>query len=132
LRSPAITLLTRLPHRGIVTLTTHFPGPRHQLRMLGKPMERLLPIPPTALQLSTGVAVLSYDDELVFGLTADYEAVRDIKRLAAGIEREMARLVALSQDGVLLFTRDRRNRSSRTAPKGAQRGRPSAATRAGR
>ena len=41
-------------------------------------------------------------------------------------------LVALSQDGVLLFTRDRRRRSSRALPRGAQRGRPSAATRAGR
>jgi diacylglycerol O-acyltransferase / wax synthase len=132
LRGPAIQLLTGLPHRGVVTLATHTPGPRHQLRMLGKPMRRLLPIPPTALQLSSGVAVLSYGDELVFGLTADYEAARDIKRLAAGIEREMARLVVLSQDGVLLFTRDRRKRSSRTAARGTLRGRPSAATRAGR
>jgi WS/DGAT/MGAT family acyltransferase len=132
LRGPAIQMITGLPHRGIVTLATHTPGPRRQLRMLGKQMERLLPIPPTALQLSTGVAVLSYGDELVFGLTADYDAARDIKRLAAGIERELARLMALSQDGVLLFTRDRRKRSSRTAPKGALRGRPSAATRAGR
>ncbi len=112
LRGEAIQLLTRLPHRGIVTLATNGPGPRHQLRLLGKPMERLLPIPPTALQLNTGVAVLSYADELVFGLTADYDAACDIKQVAAGIEREMSRLVALSQDSVLLFSRDRGGRSS--------------------
>jgi diacylglycerol O-acyltransferase / wax synthase len=132
LRSQAIQLLSRLPQPGIVTLATNVPGPRHQLRLLGKPMERLLPIPPTALQLSTGVAVLSYGDELVFGITADYDAAPDIKRLAAGIEREMARLVALSQDSVLLFTKDRRKRSSRAFPNGAQRGRPPAPTRARR
>jgi diacylglycerol O-acyltransferase / wax synthase len=123
LRSQAIQLLTRLPHRGIVTLATNVPGPRHQLRLLGNPMQRLLPIPPTALQLNTGVAVLSYADDLVFGLTADYDAACDIKQVAAGIEREMARLVALSQDSVLLFSRDRRGRSSRALGNGAQRGR---------
>ena len=77
-------------------------------------------IPPTALQLSTGVAVLSYGDELVFGITADYNAAPEMERLAAGIELGMARLVALSQDSVLLFTKDRRKRSSR-ASGGAQR-----------
>ena len=66
----------------------------------------MLPIPPTALQLSTGVAVLSYGDELVFGITADYDAGTRHGPLAAGIELGMAHLVALSQDSVLLFTKD--------------------------
>jgi diacylglycerol O-acyltransferase len=122
LRSNAIQLLTRLPHRGIVTLATNVPGPRHQLRLLGKPMQRLLPIPPTALQLNTGVAVLSYADDLVFGLTAGYDAACDIKGVAAGIEQEMARLVALSQDSVLLFSTERRANSSRGSAGAAHRG----------
>ena len=75
-------------------------------------MDSVLPIPPTALQLSTGVAVLSYGDELIFGITADYDDAPELEQLAAGIEQEMARLVALSQDSVLLFTKDRRKRSS--------------------
>ena len=78
--------------------------------------KRLLPIPPTASQLSSGVAVLSYGDELVFGITADYDAAPELQQLAAGIEREMARLTALSQDSVLLFTKDRRKRPSRALP----------------
>jgi diacylglycerol O-acyltransferase / wax synthase len=127
LRSNVIQLLARLPQRGIVTLATNVPGPRHQLRLMGQTMERLLPIPPTAMQLSTGVAVLSYGDELVFGITAEYDAAFDVKRLAAGIELGMARLVALSQDSVLLFSKDhRRKRSSRALPSRAQRARPSA------
>ncbi len=121
-----IQALTRLPQTGIVTLATNVPGPRHRLRLMGQRMERLLPIPPTALQLSTGVAVLSYGNELVFGITADYDAAPDLEQLAAGIELGMARLVALSQDSVLLFTRHRRKRSSRVLPGGAQRGRASA------
>ncbi len=114
LRSSVIQLLSRLSQRGIVTLATNAPGPRHRLRLMGQTLERVLPIPPTAVQLSTGVGVLSYGDELVFGITAEYDAAFDVKQLAYGIELGMARLVALSHDSVLLFSKDhRRRRSSR-------------------
>jgi hypothetical protein len=129
LRSNVLQLLARLPHAGIVTLGTHAPGPRHQLRLMGQTMERLLPIPPTAVQLSTGVAVLSYGDEVVFGITAEYDAAAEVKQLAAGIELGVARMVALSQDSVLLFSKDRRRkRAGRTFPGQAQRARPPAPT----
>ena len=58
-----------------------------RLGLMGKTVQRLLPIPPTASQLSSGVAVLSYGDELVFGITADYEAALELALLAAGIEQ---------------------------------------------
>ncbi len=127
LRSNVIQLLARLPHAGIVTLGTHTPGPRHRLRLMGQTMERLLPIPPTAVRLSTGVAVLSYGDDVVFGITAEYDAAADVKELAAGIELGMARMVALSQDSVLLFGKDhRRRRAARRHPSQAYRAHPSA------
>ena len=127
LRGSVIQLLSRLPQRGIVTLATNVPGPRHRLRLMGQTMERVLPIPPTAMQLSTGVAVLSYGDELVFGITAEYDAAFDVKQLAAGIELGMARLVALSHDSVLLFGKEhRRRRSSRAFPSRAARSHRSA------
>jgi hypothetical protein len=66
---------------------------------MGRTVVRLLPIPPIALQLRTGVALLSYGDDLVFGVTADYDAVPDVDGLAAGIERAVARLVEISGDG---------------------------------
>ncbi|WP_407686625.1 wax ester/triacylglycerol synthase domain-containing protein [Mycobacterium sp. HUMS_1102779] len=115
LRGNLFQLMDRLPQGDLVTLATSLPGPRRQLRLMGQTMERLLPIPPTAARLSTGVAVLGYGDELVFGITADYHAAPDVKRLAAGIELGMARLVALSQDSVLLFA-DGRPRKRRTGP----------------
>jgi diacylglycerol O-acyltransferase / wax synthase len=123
-------ILARLPQPGIVTLATNAPGPRHRLGLMGKKVQRLLPIPPTAQQLSSGVAVLSYGDELVFGITAAYDAGPEFEQLAAGIERGMARLAALSHDSVLLFTKDRRKRPSRAMPSGVQRGRPSPPARA--
>ena len=99
----AIRFLTRLPQRGIVTLATNVPGPRRQLEMMGRTVARLLPIPPIALRLRTGVAVLSYADDLVFGITADYGAGADVDELADGIKIAVARLEMLSQDSILLF-----------------------------
>jgi diacylglycerol O-acyltransferase / wax synthase len=99
----AIRLLTRLPQRGIVTLATNVPGPRGQLQMMGNKVASLLPIPPIALRLRTGVAVLSYADELVFGITADYNSGADVDELAKGIEKAVTRLEMLSEDSVLLF-----------------------------
>jgi WS/DGAT/MGAT family acyltransferase len=126
LRSNVIQLLARLPQRAIVTLATNAPGPRHQLRLMGRTLERFLPIPPTAVRLSTGVGVLSYGDEVVFGITGEYDAAADVKQLAAGIELGVARLVALSQDSVLLFSRDRRRRrAARAFPSPSQRVHPS-------
>jgi hypothetical protein len=107
LRSNVLQLLSRLPQRAIVTLATNVPGPRRHLRVMGQTLERLLPIPPTATALHTGVAVLSYGDELVFGITAEQGDAFDVKQLAAGIELGMARLVALAEDSVLLFARRR-------------------------
>jgi len=73
------------------------PGPRRRLRMMGRDVLRLLPIPPIALRLRTGIAMLSYGDDLVFGITADYDAVPDVDELADGIERAVTRLVAISE-----------------------------------
>lgn len=65
----------------------------------------LATIPPIALQLRTGVAILSYADDLVFGITADYDAGSDIDELADGIKIAVARLDMLTQDSLLLFDR---------------------------
>lgn len=127
LRSNAFQLLSRLPQRAVVTLATNVPGPRRRLRVMGQTLERLLPIPPTATALHTGVAVLSYGDELVFGITAEHGDVFDVKQLAAGIELGMARLVALGDESVLLFSR---KRSARRAVRPVPPTHPSAPGRA--
>jgi diacylglycerol O-acyltransferase len=74
--------LARLPQRGVVTVATNVPGPRHRLQIMGHDVVRLLPIPPIALQVRTGIAILSYADDLVFGIIADYDAAPDVDELA--------------------------------------------------
>lgn len=92
-----VRALTRLPQRGVVTLATNVPGPRQRLRMMGREVLQLMPIPPIALQLRTGVAILSYADQLTFGIIADYDATPDVDDLARGIERAVSRLVTASR-----------------------------------
>jgi diacylglycerol O-acyltransferase / wax synthase len=87
--------LSHLPQRGVVTVTTNVPGPRHRLRVMDREVIRLLPIPPIALGLRTAIAILSYAEHLVFGITADYDTAPDIDELAEGIQRGVSRLATL-------------------------------------
>ncbi|HZE17527.1 MAG TPA: WS/DGAT domain-containing protein, partial [Mycobacterium sp.] len=57
----------------------------------------LLPIPPIALGLRTGIAMVSYADNFVFGITADQATAPDVDLIASGIEQAVARLVAISR-----------------------------------
>lgn len=92
----AVRLLARLPQRAVVGLATNVPGPRGRQRLLGRLVLEILPVPPIALQVRTGIAMVSYADALVFGITADYDTASDIGALAAGIEDGVAQLVAAS------------------------------------
>lgn len=92
-----IRLLARLPQRAVVALATNVPGPRKRQTLLGRRVLEILPVPPIALQLRTGIAMLSYADSFVFGITADYDTAPDIEALAAGIENGVAQLVKASR-----------------------------------
>jgi WS/DGAT/MGAT family acyltransferase len=92
-----VRLLMRLPQRAVVALATNVPGPRRQQRLMGRRVLEVLPIPPIAFQLRTGIAMVSYADDFVFGITADYDAAPDIEALADGIESGVARLITASR-----------------------------------
>ena len=110
-----VRLLSRLPQRSVVTLATNVPGPRQRLQILGRPVEELLPVPPIAMHLRTVISMLSYVDELVFGITADYDATPDVDELARGIELGVARLLA--QALTPKRTRPKRTRAKQTRAK---------------
>jgi WS/DGAT/MGAT family acyltransferase len=97
LTSLALRVVTRLPQRGVVALATNVPGPHETLQIMGRPVVQVLPIPPIAMQLRTGVAILSYGDELFVGILADFDAVPDVAELARGVEVAVNRLVASSK-----------------------------------
>ncbi len=55
--------MMRRPQRGFVALATNVPGPRHRIQIMGHKVQRLFPIPPIALGLRTGIAIVSYADK---------------------------------------------------------------------
>ncbi|MGB3473721.1 MAG: wax ester/triacylglycerol synthase family O-acyltransferase [Mycobacterium sp.] len=92
----AARLLGQLHQRGVVALATNVPGPAEPLQIMGCDVVAVLPVPPIALQLRTGVAVLSYAGELFIGVLADFEFAA-VDELARGLEAAVARLVARSK-----------------------------------
>jgi WS/DGAT/MGAT family acyltransferase len=90
-----IRLLTRLPQNSVTALATNVPGPRGRQRVLGRDVLEILPIPPIALHLRTGIAMLSYADSFTFGVTADYDSAPDVDALTRGIECGVGRLAEL-------------------------------------
>ncbi len=75
---------------------TNVPGPQQQLAAFGAPLVRALPFVPLFSGHTVGIAVASYDGQVVFGLTADRIGLPDLDVLAEAIERELAELGQLA------------------------------------
>lgn len=88
-----VRLLGRLPQRGIVAVTTNVPGPQHILRIMGRRIIELVPVPPLAVGMRTGIAIMSYADCLAFGVIGDFDAELGVDELARGIAHGLTRLV---------------------------------------
>lgn len=85
------------PQRAVSTVTTNVPGPRETLYCLGRRMLESFPYVPIAQGTQVGTAVLSYDGQLSFGLTADYNTLPDISVMVQAIETDIAALVQRAQ-----------------------------------
>lgn len=92
-----VRLLARLPQRGVVTVATNVPGPRHRVTVMGRSVASLLPIPSIAVHLRLGIAITSYADELTFGVLGDFDASVGADELARGIEDGVNRLVTVAR-----------------------------------
>lgn len=90
----AIRFLTRLPQNSVTALATNVPGPRARQHLMGREVLEILPVPPIALHLRTGIAMISYADSFFFGITADYDSAPDVDGLARGIEDDVRALAA--------------------------------------
>lgn len=93
----AIRLGIRFPQRQVATVTTNVPGPRQTLYALGRELQEVLPYVPIADQVRIGVAMFSYRDALVFGLTGDYSTSADLQVLATAITKSLEELTGLAQ-----------------------------------
>ncbi len=75
---------------------TNVPGPQIPLYALGCRMRRIIPLVPLFAGHTVGMAIVSYDGELVFGINADFAAVPDLELLSSALDDEFGRLKALA------------------------------------
>jgi len=81
--------------RAFNLVVTNVPGPQIPLYTLGRQMEEVYPVLPLADNTTLGVALLSYNGTIGFGLLGDYDTAPDLAVLAEGIEKSLAELTAL-------------------------------------
>lgn len=80
--------------RMVNIVVTNVPGPQFPLYLRGARMLEAFPYVPVFAQNPLSVAVLSYDGNLGFGLTGDWDRVPDLDVFAAGIREALAELDA--------------------------------------
>ncbi|HEX5926642.1 MAG TPA: WS/DGAT domain-containing protein, partial [Baekduia sp.] len=86
-------IATRTPQHAVNTVTTNIPGPQHAIYFAGHRMLEYVPFVPLAGHVRIGVAIVSYDGALNFGVTGDYETATDLQVLCDGIEAGIQELL---------------------------------------
>jgi diacylglycerol O-acyltransferase len=126
--SQAARLQARQPFFNLVV--TNVPGPQFPLYLLGRRLRVLFPVVPLAQRQALGIAVMSYDGHLGFGLLGDYDALPDLEEIAADLRWAIAALARAA--GVRPPSRRGGNgRSPRKAKATAENGARASAKRAG-
>jgi WS/DGAT/MGAT family acyltransferase len=80
--------------RAFNVVVTNVPGPQFPLFMLGRKLLRIYPQVPLVRNTALGIAIMSYDGTLNFGLLGDYDALPDLDDLAAALRDAIAELAA--------------------------------------
>jgi WS/DGAT/MGAT family acyltransferase len=78
-------LLAQMPQRSVNTVTTNVPGPQVPLYCLGREMVAYYPYVPLSHGVRVGTAILSYNGQLAFGVTGDFDTAPDVDVLTDAI-----------------------------------------------
>lgn len=70
-----------IPVPAMNMISTNVPGPQVPLYAMGHRMSAYYPYVPVGYAVGCGCAIMSYDQHLYFGLTADMKAMPDVERL---------------------------------------------------
>jgi WS/DGAT/MGAT family acyltransferase len=120
--SQAARLQTR--QRFFNLVVTNVPGPQFPLYLLGRPLQSLYPVVPLARRQALGIAVMSYNGRLGFGLLGDYDALPDLELIARELRRainSLARAAGVSQKASKKNASPARKRSRKAAAPSAAR-----------
>ena len=92
IRSQAARLQAR--QRFVNLVVTNVPGPQFPLYLLGRELEAIYPMVPLAENTALGIAILSYNGQLNFGLVGDYDGLADLEVLADELRSSIDELAA--------------------------------------
>ncbi len=73
-------------------VVTNVPGPQFPLYLLGHRLRALYPVVPLARRQALGIAVMSYDGHLGFGLLADYDSLPELEGIGTALRRAITSL----------------------------------------
>ena len=73
-------------------VVTNVPGPQFSLYLLGREVRETFPMVPLAPNQALGVAIMSYNGQIFFGLVGDYDVMHDLDELATDFEASLAEL----------------------------------------
>jgi WS/DGAT/MGAT family acyltransferase len=105
---------------------TNVPGPQFPLYLQGRKLRAFYPQVPLTLNTALGIAIMSYDGRLGFGLLGDYDAMPDLDAVADDLERSIDELAEAAGPSDGAPEPRRRPRTQRTSSAGT--GKRAAAT----
>jgi WS/DGAT/MGAT family acyltransferase len=73
-------------------VVTNVPGPQFPLYMMGHQLEGLFPMVPLAPNQALGIAIMSYNGTINFGLVGDFDLMSDLDDLADDLQASLAEL----------------------------------------
>jgi hypothetical protein len=78
---PAISRMFTLPPPGINFIATNVPGAQIPMYLAGRRMTSMMGCVPLAANIGYSVAILTYNQQLVFGLMAEPNLMPDVNRM---------------------------------------------------
>lgn len=77
-------------------VVTNVPGPQIPLYLLGRELLELYPMVPLAENTTVGIAIMSYNGHVGFGLTGDYDRIADLDVLAGELKSAIAQMLEVA------------------------------------
>ena len=82
------------------------PGPQQTLYAFGAPLREVHPLVPLAAERAVGVAVMSYDGSVFFGVVADRDAVPDLPVLLSALATSVEELLSAARGETIAVEHD--------------------------
>jgi diacylglycerol O-acyltransferase len=82
---------------------TNVPGPQQTLFAFGAPLREIYPLVPLSAEHAVGVALVSYDGGVFFGVVADPDVVPDLEVMVDAMAESVRELLAAARTGAAIL-----------------------------